>query len=185
MTAETAAPRDLAMLDAIDACPREPFSGETWRVVREDRDPLVGSKSLSRWCDGTFDVLYTSLERDGAIAEVYAFWSMQPVFPSKIRFAVNRLNAATDQTLKLLDLKRLKGLGVDVKQYASRDYSRTAQISGAAWFLGFDGIIAPSARWNCLNLMVFTAHATPPVVSIAPAGSEMIDWAKWKKRTSP
>ena len=64
--------RDLQLLDAIDAFTREPLDAEVWRVVADGRDPVLGSPSLSRWCDGTFDVLYTSLERDGAIAEIHA-----------------------------------------------------------------------------------------------------------------
>jgi hypothetical protein len=48
---------------------RDPFTGPVWRAVREERDPSVGTPSSSRWCNGNFDVLYTSLEADGAVAE--------------------------------------------------------------------------------------------------------------------
>ena len=58
--------RDPELLDAVDACPREPFSGVAWRIVRENRDPLLGTRVGGRWCwPGTFDVLYTSLEPEG------------------------------------------------------------------------------------------------------------------------
>jgi hypothetical protein len=75
--------RDLGLLDSIDGFVREPFAQNLWRVAREGRDAISGAPSVSRWCDGTFDVLYTSMERDGALAEVHALLSMQPVFPSK------------------------------------------------------------------------------------------------------
>jgi RES domain-containing protein len=63
-------PRDPALLDALDAFDRTHFAGETWRVVRKCRDPLQGSASGGRWDPALFDVLYTSLESDGALAEV-------------------------------------------------------------------------------------------------------------------
>jgi hypothetical protein len=75
--------RDLELLDAIDAFQREALDVEVWRLVRAGRDPALGSPSRSRWCNGSFDVLYTSFEQDGAIAEIHALLSLQPVFPSK------------------------------------------------------------------------------------------------------
>jgi hypothetical protein len=33
---------------------------------------------------------------------------------------------------------------------------RTQEIADSAYFLGFDGLIAPGARWACLNLVLFT-----------------------------
>ena len=58
--------RDLKLLDALDALPRIPFEGTAWRAVRERRDPLQGHPSGGRWDLGTFDVLYTSMEPNGA-----------------------------------------------------------------------------------------------------------------------
>jgi len=36
------------------------------------------------------------------------------------------------------------------------EYSRTQEIADAAFFLGFEGLIAPSAQWTDLNLILFT-----------------------------
>ena len=99
--------RDLRLLDEVDAHPRRAHAGLLWHVVREGRDPLQGGRSTSRWCNGRFDVLYTSLEREGAIAEVHALVSLQPVFPSKIAFQVHRLRVSVQQSLHLADLPTL------------------------------------------------------------------------------
>ena len=99
-------------MDALDACAREQYVGEAWRVARKGRDPLLGSASFSRWCDGTFDVLYTSLARDGAMAEVDALLKLQPVFPSKIVSLLYRLDVRTSQTLRLADLDMLADQGI-------------------------------------------------------------------------
>ncbi len=35
-------PRDLELLDKVDALPRTPYEGTAWRIAREGRDPLQG-----------------------------------------------------------------------------------------------------------------------------------------------
>ena len=149
--------------------------------MREGRDPLLGAASLSRWCDGTFDVLYTSLERDGALAEIHALLSLQPVFPSKLRSFAHKLKVAAPQTVRLADLPTLARLGVDVDRYSERNYARTQPIAEAAFFLGFDGLVAPSARWRCLNLVLFTDRLAPDAVTLESSETAAIDWDAWRK----
>jgi hypothetical protein len=171
------------LLDAIDALKRESYSGATWRVVREERDPLVGSPSRSRWCNGRFDVLYTSLERDGALSEVHAFLALQPVFPSRVRWFAYELRVTTAQTLKLADLESLGRLGVETGRYGERIYQRTQAIADAAHFLGFDGLIAPSARWPCLNLVLFTDRLPREQLDVTTTPDMPVDWGAWRKQT--
>jgi hypothetical protein len=175
--------RDIALLDAVDEFKREPFAGTAWRVVREGRDPILGTPSNSRWCNGTFDVLYTALERDGALAEIYAVLSIQPVFPSRVRFFAYQLKLNVNRTLRLADLATLTKLGVDVSNYRDRDYSRTQPIADAAYFLGFDGLIAPSARWPCANAVLFTDRIPPGGIEIPKLEPTRVDWEAWRKRT--
>lgn len=172
--------RDLALLDAVDVKPREAFAGELWRVCREGRDPLQGGPSLSRWCRGEFDVLYTSLERNGAIAEIHSLLSMQPVFPSRIAFRVHRLRVETETTLRFADLAALAELGVDVGNYRGRDYAQTQNVADAAYFLGFDGLIAPSARWDCLNAMLFSDRIGHDRLTVEESDVAVIDWSRWR-----
>jgi hypothetical protein len=173
--------RDIDLLDAIGAFKQEPFVGAVWRVVRQGRDPSVGSPSLSRWCDGTFDVLYTSMEADGAVAEVHAYLALQPVFPSKTSWSLHQLDIHAPDTLRLADLPTLSRLGVDTSRYSERRYDRTQEIADVAYFLDFDGLIAPSARWTCLNLVLFTERLAPQSIS-AGAAAEIV-WDAWRKRT--
>jgi hypothetical protein len=174
--------RDLQLLDAVDAHRREPVDAEVWRAVRDGRDPVLGSQSLSRWCDGTFDVLYTSSERDGAIAEIHSLLSLQPVFPSKMRWFAHKLKVSCAATLKLADLPTLARLGVDTDRYADRDYARTQPIADAAYFLGFDGLIAPNARWPSLNLVLFTEQIASVRIEVVSRDDEPIDWDRQRKR---
>jgi hypothetical protein len=174
--------RDLKLLDALDAFAREAVEGEVWRLVRSGREPTLGSPSRSRWCNGSFDVLYTSFERDGAIAEIHALLSLQPVFPSKDAWFANKLRIKSTQTLRLADLLTLSRMGVDTARYSERDYGRTQDIADAAYFLGFDGLVAPSARWPCLNLVLFTDRIPPSQVEVVEKPEEPVRWEEWRKR---
>jgi hypothetical protein len=151
-------------------------------VVREGRDPLQAGRSPSRWCDGAFDVLYTSLERDGAIAEVHELLNLQPVFPSKIAFLVHRLTVSLTQCLHLAELPKLSKLGVDVDRYQDRNCERTQSIADAAYFLGFDSLIAPNARWPCMNAVLFTDRIKPACLTLEATEPEPIDWQAWRRR---
>ncbi len=171
--------RDLDLLDALDGHTGVSFQGEVWRVVREARDPLQASATKARWDPGTFDVLYTALEREGALEEIYFHLSRQPVFPSKMRSVLHQISVHTTRTLRLADLAALAELGVATDTYGSFDYSRTQEIADAADFLGFDGIIAPSARWPCQNLILFMDKFTPDDFTVV--ASEPVDWTQWQK----
>lgn len=172
--------RDLELLDAIDAFKREPFAQPVWRVARQGREPILGAATKSRWCDGTFDVLYTSLKRDGALAEIYALLNSQPVFPSKIRSFVHQLAIDAKATLRLADLPTLASLGVNVERYRERDYKKTQAIADAAFFLGFDGLVAPSARWDCLNAVLFTDRVAPGAIAVLETEKRPVDWRAWR-----
>jgi RES domain len=108
-----------------------------------DLDRLQPNRSKSRWSNGRFDVLHTSLDRDGAIAAVHALLSLQPVLTSKIEFFAHCLRAAVQESLQLMDLQVLARLRVVTDRYAERDYDRTQEIADAAFFLGFGGLFVP------------------------------------------
>lgn len=172
--------RDLDLLDRIDALPRIRHQGPLWRVARDGRDPLQGGGAPGRWSDGGFDVLYTSFARDGAIAEVHAYLDLQPVFPSKFAARAHRLEAAMEQALVFADLAALKPFGIEAERYPSRDYGRCQAIADAAYFLGFDGLIAPSARWPTQNAMLFTDRIAPADLILVASDHAPIDWKAWR-----
>jgi RES domain len=64
-----------------------------------DRDPLVGNDAGGRWHPAnSFEALYTSLEADGSLAEMYYHLSRAPVFASSHM----RLHRLRVQTKKLV-----------------------------------------------------------------------------------
>jgi hypothetical protein len=94
----------------------------------------------------------------------------------------SKLKVRAAQTLRLADLATLAKLGVDAARYTSRDYGRTQEIADAAFFLDFDGLVAPSARWTCLNLILFTDRIPPDQVEVAETLESPVSWESWRKR---
>lgn len=170
--------RDPDLLDAIDALPRTAFAGSAWRAVRDGRDPTEASSISGRWDVGDRDVVYTSLEADGAIAEVEFHLSRQPVFPSKYRAKVYELSIDVKSVARFDTIDDLVPLGVAPDRYHEILYDATQAIGDAAAFLGFDALIAPNARWPAQNLVLFLEDRDTrslPVLSETP-----IDWHEWR-----
>ena len=170
---------ERAILDLLETRSAEAVTATAWRVARKGRDPLRGAVANGRWnAVGEFEALYTSLAREGAIAEVGYRLSLEPVWPSRIAHEVHTLAVRTARTLRFSSREELQPFGVDISRYESFDYGATQAIAAAAHFLEFDGLIVPSARYECLNLVLFSDRlpALPRVKR-----SEALDWKAWRK----
>lgn len=189
--ARTTKRRDNRLIDAVEAIQPTQFSGVVWRVVREGRDPLDCGRSGGRWDDGTFDVLYTSLAREGALAEMHFHLKRgQPIFPSRVRYELHEMSLSMEAALKLLNLEDLARLGVAEDTYGrlsyqekDAEYPRTQDIAEVAHFLEFDGLLVPSARWNCLNAVVFCEQCPASQREVIQSHG-LIDWAAWHPLSS-
>lgn len=173
---------DRGILDALDALPQEAFTGEVWRVTRKGRDALRGSSANGRWSQGgAFEVLYTSLERDGALGEIGYRLSLEPVWPSRLAHEIHTIGVRTRRTLRFADVASLESLGVVAARYESFDYVASQAIAAAAHFLEFDGLIVPSARAPCANLVVFLDRLTVGA-QFELRRTVPVDWTEWRKR---
>jgi len=106
----------------------------------------------------------TSEQRDGALAEVGFRLSLEPVWPSLIRHQIHVLAVKADRILRLVHMKQLENLGVDISRYETFDYSATQAIAAAAHFLDFDGMLVPNARFACSNLCCSRTAFRKPVI---------------------
>ena len=172
---------DRSVLDALEKLDPEPFDSDVWRVARKGRDPLRGYSANGRWgAPGELEVLYTSEQRDGALAEVGFRLSLEPVWPSLIQHQIHILAVRAERTLRLVDMRELANLGVDISRYETFEYGATQAIAAAAHFLEFDGMLVPSARFACTNLVLFTdrvSHAG----NLQLVSSEDVDWSDWRR----
>jgi len=172
---------DDRLLDALDNLERHAFDGSVWRVVRQGRAAFDGSRGSGRWNPSDLSVLYTSMTADGALSEIHFHISRsQPVFPSRIRHDLCEISTKTEQTLILANMDELTALGVKQENYQQLLYHRTQEIAAAAAFLGFDGIIAPSARHTCQNLVLFLD--TYNLENAEVVSRQAVDWADWRRK---
>lgn len=171
---------DRELLDALEIIDPIAFSDPVWRVTRKGRDALQGSAAHGRWSlSGEFEVLYTSAQAEGAVAEIGYRLSLEPVWPSRLRHELHKLHVATSRTLQLVDMAALEALGIDVVRYASFDYSGTQAVASAAHFLAFDGLLVPSARAEVQNLVLFLKHLDEDA-KLERVSTEEVDWTAWR-----
>lgn len=171
---------DYQLLDRLGSLPQVSYEGIAFRAIRAGLDPLAPSSRGGRWAPiDSFQVLYTSLERDGAIAELTFVWSQLTPLPRKPAL-LYEIGITAQRTLKLIE-SDLVSLGVDMSTYGKIDYELTQNIGAAVNHLECDGLFAPSARWNCENLVLFTRNhsLTDNLHASAP---EEIDWQSWARQ---
>jgi RES domain len=173
---------DQGLVDKLSALSVERYEGEVFRATGITAEPLASSVSGGRWVPRAQDgldvpVLYTSLERDGAL-EVVSYLMLLTPLPSK-PLKVARLGVSTARTLRLARASLVE-LGVDMARYGERDYGHTQSIGAALAFLSLDGLIAQSARWPCDNLTIFTSnsHLSERLDVI---GVEHVNWGAWAR----
>lgn len=128
-------------------------------------------------------VLYGAAVADGAIAEIHFHLNRgESVFPSRMRHDLFALSVRTRQTLVLADMGQLRQLGVEDSRYRELLYTRTQEIAAAAAFLGFDGLIAPSARWDCQNIVLFLDAID--LAEVRTVSTQPVDWKVWRQANS-
>jgi len=117
-----------------------------------------------------------SLDREGALAEVSFHWSRMTPVPSK-PVALHRLHTTAQRTLRLIEAD-LAALGVDPAAQHTVNYRRTQDIGEAVAFLECDGLIVPSARWRCENLVLMLEHHSFGS-ELQVLETEEVDWRAW------
>ena len=173
-------PHDRELLDCLERLEPKPYSGITWRSTWASRDPLRGSAAGGRWSPAdSFEVLHTSKESDGAIAETYFHLSRAPVFSSS-HLKLYKLQTKTEKTLCLTEQTLITELGVDKTELKGMSYERSQAIGSAAYFLEFDSILVPSARWDCLNLIIFLDRLNPGT-ALSVIETQDINWPSWRE----
>lgn len=169
---------DPGLLERLGGLPREKFEGDCFRATPLSLDPLAPSTRGGRWAppDETA-VLYTSLMREGALAEIAFHWGQLSPLPSKPA-TLHHLHVTTRKTLRLIRTD-LEALGVAAADYAGINYSQTQAIGAAVAFLECDGLIVPSVRWECDHLVIFHDHHDVQQDELKVINTEEVDWLAW------
>src|ERR1043166_2416333 len=171
---------DPRLLDLLSSFAPFQRQSEVHRAIPKGLEPLAPSTAGGRWSPrGSVPVIYTSLTREGSLAEISYHWSLLDPLPSK-PVDLYRLRASTRKTFRLEE-KDLVALGVDLAGIGKISYKLTQDIGAAVSFLGFDGLVVLSARWKIENLVVFAENSSLDS-AFEVVDSEEIEWQVWAKR---
>lgn len=171
---------DRQLLEKLSAFTAVTFEGEVFRATRRSLNPLAASTAGGRWMrPGETATLYTSVEADGALAEIAFHWGQMTPIPSKPA-VLHRIRLKARKSLRLARAD-LATLGVDWNRYGTYGYERTQLIGAAVARLGCDGFIAPSARWSCENVMVFLANQSGEAEIAELVDSQEVEWRAWAR----
>jgi RES domain-containing protein len=145
---------DPDLLDAIEHLGSESLDGVTvWRHMFNDNPPELSNTRGARWNPAGFAAIYTSQDRDTAIAEGQHAIDMQPLRPRARRY-VYELRVSAAKVLGIHD-SDFPALGLDPLDLSSSDFTACQRVGAHAAFLGYDAIVVPSARKDGSNIVIF------------------------------
>ena len=144
---------DPEFLDELERRIARPWQGTAWRVTVGSTEPLQTNSRGARWNPPGVEALYTSLNRDAAIAEVEYLLSQQPVPVTAPRF-VSELNVHLSAVVDLSHPEETDSLDWSHEGLLGENLALPQKVGAAAEFLGVAGILVPSARANGTNLVI-------------------------------
>lgn len=142
------------VLDAIETAGFREFEAEVWRHMFNRLDPARANTRGARWNPRGVSAIYTSLERETALAEAEYAISVQPLRPSVSR-QMHRIKVTLDNLVDLSDLGTLGQLGINSDVLSATNYLPSQEVGEAAQWMGADGLLVPSARAIGQNLVLF------------------------------
>lgn len=145
---------DQRLLDAVAGLPTTTFEGRVWRHMFGDNPPELANTGGARWNPAGVDAIYTSIERDTAIAEGDYRVQLEPVRP-RVKRTVYQLSVRLAAVVDLTDAGMRDRLGLVDAHLSDPSMAKTAAVGGAVEWLGYDGMLIPSIRGEGANLVIF------------------------------
>lgn len=145
---------DPDLLDAIENLGAEVLEGVTvWRHMFNDNPPELSNTRGARWNPAGLAAIYTSQERDTAIAEGQHAMDSQPLRPKARRY-VYELRVSARKVLRISE-SDFPALGLDPADLNASDFTACQRVAAHAAFLEYDAILVPSARADGSNVVIF------------------------------
>lgn len=145
---------DPDLLDAIERLGYEVLDEVTvWRHMFNDNPPELSNTRGARWNPAGLAAIYTSEERETAMAEGQHAIDSQPLRPRARRY-LYELRVSAAKVLRI-NLNDLASLGLDPAALESPDFTACQRVGAHAAFLEYDALIVPSARADGTNVVIF------------------------------
>lgn len=148
------------LLDCLQSVQPQPWEGQAFRHMFADYPPDQENTRGARWNPPDVAAIYTSLTREGAIAEADHQLAIQPIRP-KVRRTIYRVQLNLKSVLDLTNKVLFNLLELESGNLGDNDLRACQQVGGAAAWLEHDGILVPSARSEANNLVIFPANRDP------------------------
>lgn len=164
---------DRKLLARVDALQPTALSTEAFRHIAKDRHPLSGAGARlqgGRWNPPeSFSTLYLGLSQATVVAEFYRMAERQGRAPEDfLPRQMHRYEVTLAVALDLRPEAARDSVGLTADALHALDAKRCQEVGEAAHYLGFEGIIAPSATGTGTVLAVFfeSLRAESNVVSV-------------------
>jgi RES domain-containing protein len=148
------------LLDRLERINSQQFSDSVFRHVLGTNDPVRANTRGARWNPAGVSALYTSLDRETALAEGEFLLAAQGPYRPKVNRRLVELRVSLLNAVEL-DQDLLNQIGVSREVLQSSDFTLCQELGGGIHWLGHDGLIVPSARGPGRNLVIFTGHQDP------------------------
>lgn len=133
------------MLDILQSAAVSAWSGTVYRHMFGSHPPARTNTHGARWNAAGLEAIYTSCERETALAEAEYYISMQPLRPRAKR-TLYTIRVSLKNVIDLTAPDLLLRLGITDAILSGLDHAPCRAIGSAANWLGHDGLLVPSAR---------------------------------------
>ena len=133
------------MLDLLQSAAVSSWDGTVYRHMFASQPPTRANTGGARWNEPNFAAIYTSCERETALAEAEYYISLQPLRP-RVKRTLFTIHISLRKVIDLTAAGLLAQLGITDEILASIDHAPCRTIGGAVNWLGHAGLLVPSAR---------------------------------------
>jgi len=145
------------MLDLLQAAAVSAWKGTVYRHMFGSHKPARSNTGGARWNPPGLEAIYTSCERETALAEAEYYISMQPLRP-KAKRTLYTIRISLGNVIDLTGPRLLSQLGITDDVLSGVDHSSCRVIGAAVNWLGHDGLLVPSARRRGGTNLVIYEH---------------------------
>ena len=154
------------MLDLLQSAAMSAWEGTVYRHMFGSHPPVRINTEGARWNPPGLAAIYTSCERETALAEAGYSISMQPLRPRAKR-TLFTIHVSLKNVIDLTTADLLPRLGITDDVLSSIDHSPCRTVGAAVNWLGHDGLLVPSARRSGgTNLVVFQQELAPSAFEV-------------------
>lgn len=145
---------DSRILELLEAAPVDPLDSMVWRHMFNQTPPDRENDRGARWNPSGVPAIYCSMTRQGAIAEGDHALAVNRRRATPRR-RVYEIHATLTRLVDLTDRELLRNLGVPDEVRAGDDLGPCQTIGEHVAWLGYDGMLIPSARSDADNVVIY------------------------------